>query len=173
MEFAVNRTGIEEKFFNLCTKVCRENGYVLYDLEYIIGPKLLRVYIMNESTKSALIEDCIKVDNALTPYFETETWMPLEITLEVSSPGIFRQLKTLEHFTQVKSHPISIVLNKNLAEMGIKEFPKSIISQKKLMGKLKEIESDKILLEIESFNIPIIFTNIKRANLEMDGDLKN
>lgn len=128
---------------------------------------------MNESTKSALIEDCIKVDNALTPYFETETWMPLEITLEVSSPGIFRQLKTLEHFTQVKSHPISIVLNKNLAEMGIKEFPKSIISQKKLMGKLKEIESDKILLEIESFNIPIIFTNIKRANLEMDGDLKN
>ena len=168
MELSKDRTGIEAKFFFLCEQVAKDNGYILYDLEYIVGSKLLRVYIMNESTKSALIEDCIKVDHALTPFFESETWMPREITLEVSSPGIYRQLRVKEHFKQSVGKKVSTVLSKNLTGELYTGMPKSITAEKKLKGELLEIEDEAIYLKIDKFKVMVPFINIKRANLEAD-----
>lgn len=168
MDLFKDRTGIEAKFFNLCEQVAKDNGYVLYDLEYIVGAKLLRVYIMNEQTKSALIEDCIKVDHALTPFFETETWMPSEITLEVSSPGIYRNLRAKDHFKQSVGQKVSTVLSKNLTGDLYVGMPKSITSEKKLKGELLEMGEEGIFLKIDKYKVMVPFNNIKRANLEAD-----
>lgn len=168
MDLFKDRTGIEAKFFDLCAQVAKDNGYVLYDLEYIVGAKLLRVYIMNEQTKSALIEDCVKVDHALTPYFESETWMPSEITLEVSSPGIYRQLRAKDHFVQSVGQKVSAVLSKNLSGDLYAGMPKSITAEKKLKGELVEMGDEGIFLKIDKFKVMVPFNNIKRANLEAD-----
>lgn len=168
MELFKDRSGIEAKFFNLCQQVAKDNGYILYDLEYLVGSRLLRVYIMNETTKSALIEDCIKVDHALTPYFETETWMPKEITLEVSSPGIYRQLREKDHFKQSVGQKVSAVLSKNLTGDDYIGMPKSITAEKKLKGELIEMADEAIYLKIDKYKVMVPFNNIKRANLEAD-----
>lgn len=166
MELIQERSGVEGKFFTLCSKVALENGLELYDLEYVVGSKLLRLYIMDKKTKTALIEDCAKIDHALTPYFETETWMPDEVTLEVSSPGVYRGLRTLEHFSMAVDKNISVVLNKNLNGEDYKEMPRSITAEKKLKGKLKQVLDNKLELEIGKFLVPVTFDNIKRANLD-------
>lgn len=168
MELFKDRSGIEAKFYHLCEQVTKDNGYVLYDLEYIIGSKLLRVYIMNEKTKSALIEDCVKIDHALTPYFESETWMPREITLEVSSPGIYRQLRARDHFEQSIGQKVSAILCSNLTGEQYLGMPKSITAEKKLKGELIEIEDEAIFLKIDKYKVMVPFNNIKRANLETD-----
>ena len=59
MDIVKNRIGVEKKFWELCLSVVQEQGLALYDLEFLPGQKLLRLYIMNPETKSAVIEDCI------------------------------------------------------------------------------------------------------------------
>ena len=78
MDIHQERIGLEKKFFLLCDPVVQEAGYRLYDLEYITGQKLLRLFIQDPRTGSALIEDCVKVDHALSEPFEKEDWIPEE-----------------------------------------------------------------------------------------------
>ena len=98
MDIHRERTGVEKKFYHMCEPVVQEAGYRLYDMEYVPTSKVLRLYIQDPRTGSAVIDDCVKVDHALSPAFETETWIPEDVVLEVSSPGVYRHLSTLEHF---------------------------------------------------------------------------
>ena len=84
MEFEKKLTGIEEKLFDMTTKVVEETGFILYEMDYISGSSTLRVFIMNKDTGSAVIEDCIKVDHGFTPYMEEADWVPDDIVLEVA-----------------------------------------------------------------------------------------
>ena len=68
LELEIKRSNLEQKFFDLTEKIVKENSYALYDVEYLSGSSTLRVFIMDPKTKTAVIEDCIKVDRAFDPY---------------------------------------------------------------------------------------------------------
>ena len=69
MELEIKRSNLEQKFFELTEKIVHENNYALYDVEYHSGSSTLRVFIMDPETKTAVIEDCVKVDRAFDPLF--------------------------------------------------------------------------------------------------------
>jgi ribosome maturation factor RimP len=163
---ASERSGMEQKFFELSKKVVGELSLELYDMEWVPGSGELRLYIMDIQTKSATLEDCIRVDRAFTPYFESETWMPENVTLEVSSPGLFRELKNLTHFKSVVGEDVLLVLNKAISENQSADFPKSQRNNLKLKAKLLETDNEKIKVEIKDVVLDIPFDQIKRANLE-------
>lgn len=169
MDTAWSFQGKEKKFFDLCTKVCSAEGFHLYDLEYQPGQHLLRVYIMNPETKTALIEDCVRIDRAMTPYIEEEEWMPAELNLEVSSPGLYRSLKVLEHFEMAKGERVSLTLLQKLTEDEFELLPRSLRGQKKFSANLVEITSEKLELEFDGYKLQIEFENIKKA--QMDPEL--
>lgn len=179
MELNKKRTGIEEKFFNMCTEVVGENGFSLYDMEYISGSSTLRVYIMNEETKTADIDDCVKVTRAMNPFFEEESeldvqWIPNDIVLEVSSPGMFRGLKTRKHFELAKGERIQCSITGKLPVEIVESAPKSLGKLIKkgngFIGILKEISEENIILELDSeidrFELQLSFDQLKKANLE-------
>jgi ribosome maturation factor RimP len=166
MELNKTRTGVEAKFFDLCNKVVPEQGYRLYDLEYIQGQSLLRIYIMNEQTKSAVIEDCVAVDRALTPFFEEEKWIPEEIVLEVSSPGIDRSLKNRTHFEESVGEQIKCVLKKDIPTAGNDGIEEKILKKKKYIGTLKNVGEEAISLSFKDYELSIPFNIIKKANIE-------
>jgi ribosome maturation factor RimP len=160
------RSGIEQKFYSLSVRVVNELSLDVYDMEWVSGSGELRLFIVDPKTKTALLEDCIRVDRAFTPYFESETWMPEHVTLEVSSPGLFRALKYLDHFESVVGEEVALVLNKPISEDQSAEFPKSQRNNLKLKAKLLETSADKITVEIKNIKLDIPFEQIKRANLE-------
>jgi ribosome maturation factor RimP len=160
------RSGLEQKFYELSQKIVSELSLVLYDMEWVAGSGDLRIFIMDPATKTATLEDCIRVDRATTPYFESETWMPENVTLEVSSPGLFRELKNLSHFESVVGEEVALVLNKSISEEQSLDFPKSQRNNLKLKAKLLEIDAEKIRIEIKEVKLDIPFNQIKRANLE-------
>jgi len=162
------RTGIEKKFFDLCSKIAKNENLEVYDLDYIPGSRSLRVTIINRETNTACLEECVRVDKALTPYFETEDWLPETILLEVSSPGLFRQLNTIEHFRSVEGETITLNLAKKLSHEQVVGIPKSLLNNKKIMGILEETKEHGIALNIAKFSCFIAFENIKKANLESD-----
>lgn len=171
MDIDRDRAGLEKKFFLMCEPVVVETGYRLYDLEYVVAQKILRLYIQDPRTGSALIEDCIKVDHALSPAFESETWIPEDVVLEVSSPGVYRHVSTLEHFKMSIGEIIAVVITGQLSDEQTADAPKGIKGEKKFRGKLLEIGSENFTVEIKNFPLKFTFKQVKKVNL--DPDLKS
>lgn len=158
MELVRERKGIEKKFYDLCLKIVADQGLCLYDMDYLPGNHELRVFIYNEDTKTAVIEDCVKVDKAFDPYMETESWIPESLTLQVSSPGLFRSLKSLDHFKLSLGEKIDIVLGQKVD--GLKD--------KKALVVLKSVGEDYIVVDAEGSELKVPLESIKKAKLETE-----
>jgi ribosome maturation factor RimP len=171
MDIQQERSGLEKKFYHLCEPVVLESGYRLYDLEYITGQKLLRLYIQDPRTGSALIDDCVKVDHALSEPFEKEEWIPEEITLEVSSPGVYRHIANLEHFKLSINEMVCVVIMGQLSDDQVSGAPKGMKGEKKFRGKLLEANQDYYVIEVKGFNLKLNYKQTKKVNL--DPDLKS
>jgi len=171
MDINSERSGLEKKFFLMCEPVVQETGYRLYDLEYLTSQKLLRLYIQDPRTGSALIEDCVKVDHALSPAFETETWIPDDVVLEVSSPGVYRHLATLEHFNMTIGEVIAVVIMGQLSDEQVKDAPKGIKGEKKFRGTLTAVGDEDFTIEVKGYPLKLSYKQTKKVNL--DPDLKS
>jgi len=162
------RQGLELKFFELTQKILSENNLELYDLEWHAPSGNLVVYIMNPETKTALLEDCVKVDRGFNPYMETETWIPENFTLEVSSPGLYRGLSQISHFKDVEGQDVQLHLLKKIDEEKYPDFPKSMRNNLKIKVKLLEVDNDGIWVDAKGVRVQVPFEQIKKANLETD-----
>jgi ribosome maturation factor RimP len=166
------RTGIEKKFFEVCAPLCEELGYEVYDLDYIKGSFTLRIFILDPKTGTALIEDCSAVDRGMTPIVEEAEWMPKELVLEVSSPGMFRHLNTVDHFLTALDKDIMVVIKKRLTNETNPGIPKSLKGEKKIVGKLTKASEVGISMLADDFEIEFNYEDIKKANLEPALDLE-
>lgn len=171
MDINAERSGLEKKFYLMCSPIVEETGFRLYDLEYISSQKLLRLYIQDPRTGSAVIDDCIKVDHALTPAFETNSWIPEDVVLEVSSPGVYRHITTLEHFKLSLGEIVLVVIMGQLDESQVTGAPKGIKGEKKFRGKLLEALAEYFVIEIDGFLLKLNYKQVKKINL--DPDLKS
>ncbi|MBT3236133.1 MAG: hypothetical protein HN353_09305 [Bdellovibrionales bacterium] len=155
MDFSEERSELERKFYDLCLKVVNTVGIDLYDLEFVERSQLLRIFVIDPQSKSATLDDCVKVDRALTPHIEEEDWMPDTLTLEVSSPGIYRNLRSRQHFELSIGERVSIILFRKSEELG-----------REVVGVLRVIEENSLLLESDNKGmLTIEIENIKKAKL--------
>lgn len=158
-------TALEKKLRELSQTVADETGYELYDVEYIKSSKTLRVYIADKETGSALIEDCVAVDRGFTPHVEEAEWIPDDFVLEVSSPGVYRKLKSEKHFKDALGEIILVDLSKSLEGDSL---PKKLKGAKRVRGVLKECDNEKIILDADGTELEIGFASVKKANLDPD-----
>ena len=89
---------IKEKVLPLARKAAADCGVELWDLEFVRegGEYYLRLYI--DSPEGVGIDDCEAVSRAIDPMLDEADPIEQPYNLEVSSPGIFRELKTPEHY---------------------------------------------------------------------------
>lgn len=166
----MNILEIEKKFSEKAKQICNELGYVLYDLSYAPASKTLRVFIMNPETQTALIEDCVAVDRAFSPYMEEESWIPEEIILEVSSPGVYRHLANPEQFSWAKGQPAFIYLKKSLGELFPEDFSGREAKSKKFTAVVEDVDLESVTLNYnEDISFKLKYIEIKKANLEPDA----
>ncbi len=160
------RKGKEKLFFDLCTQVVKENMLEVYDLDYFPGQSLLRVFIYDRATETATLDDCAKIDRALTPFIESEDWMPQELNLEISSPGIYRSLNSLDHFSKSIGKSLSVLLCRKLDSNSFSGLPKKLLNTKKINGLLVECNDNEILLKNKESKLRLEYSEIKKANIE-------
>ena len=146
---------IEEKVESLVSKTINDLGYSIYDIMYVKEGKdyYLRIFIDNENGIS--LNDCEKVNDAITDMLDSANYIKDQYFLEISSPGIERNIRTDKH----------LQLNLN-EEINVKLF-KAIEKKKELEGKLKKFDDETITLENENNDDIIIQRNnissMKRA----------
>lgn len=94
----------------LITPMADEMGYYLWDVEFVKegADKYLRITIDNED--GITIEDCEKFHRAIDPILDEADPISEAYILEVSSPGIERELKTPEHIDACEGWDVELKL---------------------------------------------------------------
>lgn len=87
-----------ERLDELVLQTCSEVGVELVesDLFQAGNRKLLRLYI--DKPEGVSIDDCAAVSRGLGARLDLEDLIPVAYTIEVSSPGLDRPLKTMRDF---------------------------------------------------------------------------
>ncbi len=94
---AQNQKSVAAVVKALAQPLTDEFGYILWDVEFVKegSQKILRITI--DSEDGITIEDCEKLHRAIDPVLDEADPIEEAYHLEVSSPGIERELKTDEH----------------------------------------------------------------------------
>jgi ribosome maturation factor RimP len=170
MDLDRTRPELEQKFYELCDPVVDAQGLKVYDLEYHSGQKLLRLFIMDRKTGSAGIDDCEKVDRAMTPSIEQESWIPEGLILEVSSPGLDRPLRRRDHFFRATNKDVVLQLSSALQELvpaeDWGELPRSLKGTRKIRGRLVALDGDEIKLDYKGRVLRFQVGQVNKANLQ-------
>ena len=145
---------IEEQVTNLINEQVLKNGYEIYDLEYIKegNEYYLRIFI-EKPEGNITLEDCEKVNDIVNPILDEADIIKEQYFLEVSSTGVEKKLRKVEHYKKV--------LGK---EIKVKLFKKDAEGNKEVEGKLLEVKEKEITIEKNGKNINIKLDDIAKAN---------
>ena len=128
---------IEENIEALIKPIIDNLGYSLYDVQYVKEGKdyYLRVFI--DKKEGISLEDCEKVNNAITDVLDEKNYIKDQYFLEISSPGIERVLRKDEHFKD------------NIGNKVCVNLFKPIEKDKQLIGTLKKFDENNIYINCE------------------------
>ncbi len=134
----MKRAEVEQRCENLVQPILDENGFELWDVEYVKegANYYLRVYADKEG--GITIDDCVTVSWALEAKLDAEDFMEEAYILEVSSPGLGRPLKRERDFVR------------SVGELVDVKLYKAINQQKEFTGLLKSYDESTVTLEYEN-----------------------
>lgn len=111
------------------------DGFECLDLEWEASTRTLRVFV--DHAKGVGLDECAAVSSKLVEMEELDQLIPCEFSLEVSSPGIERPLRTLEHFKgAMTAH----------SQIDVKLVDK-VNNRRKGVGSITAIEADVITMK--------------------------
>jgi ribosome maturation factor RimP len=90
---------------------CRELGYELFDVRFFRAGSRSIIRIFIDAPRGATVADCEKVSTAISVLLDVENFLNgRSYTLEVSSPGADRPLKTERDFKRIYGRDVSVNL---------------------------------------------------------------
>lgn len=141
----------------LIEPIINENNFELVDVEYVKegATWYLRIYIDKDGGIN--IDDCEIVSRAFSELLDTNEFITDSYILEVSSPGLGRQLKKDRDFERSIGEEIEIKLYK------------AINKQKEIVGLLQKYNKESLIIELDDGNeMEIKRTDIALVRLTFD-----
>ena len=131
-------------------------GYVLWELEYTAGrgSPVLRLYI--DSPEGITVDDCERVSRAVSERLDADDPLPGQYTLEVSSPGFDRPLRTATHFAPYVGETVFV------------ELAQPLEGRRRFKGPLVSAGAATIEVEVDGRRYALPLDGIRRAHLAPD-----
>ena len=157
------RTALEETTDRLLTTIqgfadplVQEMGMELVEVQFRREGHgwVLRFFIDKEG--GVTIDDCADVSREVSAYLEVEDLISHAYHLEVSSPGLERPLKKKTDFVRFAERLVRIKLREPLDN-----------GERVLIGTLRGLDGEAILLELETETVRIDLENISKARLTL------
>lgn len=128
-------------------------GFQLWGVQIIASGRhtTLRIYIDKEG--GVTVDDCADVSHLVSGILDVEDPIQGRYTLEVSSPGLERDLFTLEQYQQYIGHFIKLGLRVPFE------------GRRRFKGLLSAIEDDEVVLQIDEEEYVLPFEMIEKANV--------
>ena len=157
LESKMDKHLITERIANIAAQVAAAKGIEIVHVE-LAGTKrdaVVRVYVDKDG--GVTLDDCSLVSRGIEDVLDTEDLIPSRYVLEVSSPGIERQLYSLSDFVKFTGA---------LAKVKLK---KDIDGQKAFVGTILEVEGGQIGFEDRTKgNLTFDYLDVEKANLRID-----
>lgn len=147
---------ITDRVTKIVNPILSSDGIELVGVEYRRETRgsVLRLYIDKEG--GITVDDCTRISREVGRILDVENLIDAFYTLEVSSPGLTRPLKTEKDFMKHQNRLISVKTVEPIENR--RQFKGRLL---RMLDKGIEIESDG-----EVFRIP--FSSIAKANLELE-----
>jgi ribosome maturation factor RimP len=145
---------VKERVSEMAEEVAMSMGVEVDDIE-LLGEgrrRVLRVTI--DSARGVTLDDCESFSRDFGALMEVEDPIEGSYTLEVSSPGLDRPLKTLRHYEKSIGKLVKVVLKEDREGSGF------------LRGRLLSVDAKGIGISVDGREMAIPFDTIKRARLE-------
>ncbi|MBK1810662.1 ribosome maturation factor RimP [Clostridium sp. YIM B02505] len=150
----MKKDALLENLNNLCKPVVDELGYELYYVEFVKenNEYYLRIYI--DKPEGISLADCEKVSRTISDILDDKDPITDPYYLEVSSPGLNRQLFTEEHYKRFVGSEVFI------------KFTKNVDGKKNIKGILEEVTDEALVIAENSEKFTVSKDKIKSVNIE-------
>lgn len=148
------REEYETRTEKILEPIMTENNFELVDVEYVkeAGNWYLRAYVDKEG--GITLDDCELVNRAWSDIMDEQDFIPDAYILEVSSPGLGRQLKKEKDFKRSIGEDVDVKFYKAVEIPNPRNGKE--MSVKQITGMLKEFDKDTITLETDFANEYVI-----------------
>ena len=144
---------MRERLIGLVEPVLGRLGYELVDLEFGAGHGRAQVRLFIDAPAGVGVEDCAQVSRETSALLEAEDPIPTAYTLEVSSPGFDRVLRTPAHFGRFVGARVFVELKEPRA------------GRRRYTGTLLGVDEAGIALEVDRERVALVFGEIGKARL--------
>jgi len=133
-------------------------GIQLVDVEYRYeGRWVLRLLI--DRPEGVTLDDCAATSRAVSGVLDEQDPIPNEYSLEVSSPGLFRPLRTPRHFRQAVGKVAKLTL-------GPETMPER--KSRQMRGTIESADEQGLILNADGERLALRYPEVKRAKLDPD-----
>lgn len=146
-------TPLRERLIALIEPLLDQLGYELVDLEYAAGRAHALVRVFIDRAAGVGLEDCEHVSHEVSALLDVEDPVPTAYSLEVSSPGLDRVLRTPAHFARFAGKRLKIEL------LGSRE------GRRHYTGMLVATDDTGVQLEVDGQVVRFAYAEIGRARL--------
>ena len=145
---------LRERIIALIEPLLERLGYELVELEYSAGRAhaLLRLFVDREGA-AVTLDDCARISREVSALLDIEDPIPSAYTLEVSSPGFDRVLRTKAHFGRFVGSRVFVELKE----------PRE--GRRRYTGTLLTVDDGGIALEVDRQRVAMTFAEIGKARL--------
>jgi len=132
-------------------------GMSLIDIQWNRRGRRWALILFIEKEGGVSLDDCAQISRQVGERIEVDTVIDHAYTLEVSSPGLDRPLRTLADYERFREHLVRITTT----------IP--IQGRSTIVGRLKGVEGQTVLVQDERAGmVPVPMTQIKHARLEIE-----
>ena len=146
-------TALRDRLITLIEPLLVQLGYELVELEFAPGRGQGSLRIFIDRPEGIGISDCERVSRAVSAVLDVEDPIPTAYSLEVSSPGDDRVLRTHAHFERFKGSRVLVEL----------VAPRD--GRRRYTGMLQEVSATGVALEVDRQRVDVPFGEIAKARL--------
>jgi ribosome maturation factor RimP len=148
---------IDERIREIAAQVAGENNLELVHTQIVGATKSLTVRVFIDKQNGVTHEDCSLVSRQIETILDEEDFIPGNYLLEVSSPGLERELYSLKDFEKFSGSLAKVKTNV------------AIDGQRNFRGRIGAIENEEIIFEDKTKGtIRFSYSAVAKANLEID-----
>lgn len=148
---------IEERIRQIAEEIAGKYGYELVHVEKKGAGKSQTVRVFIDKTDGISHADCSLFSNEFGTALDEADLIPTEYTLEVSSPGLERELYSLKDFERFAG---------SAAKVKLKE---PINGQKNFRGRILKVKGEEIFFSDKTCGeVSFPYSQVVKANLEID-----
>ena len=150
----MDQDALQEELWRIVEPVVSDLGLELWDVRFSGGRDgRLAVYV-DDPDDGVKLAQCVAVSRRLGVVLDVEDPIRTRYSLEVSSPGLDRSLRRMEHF------------ERHLGEAVRAELREPLDGRRKLTGTIEGVDEESLHIDVEGLGcVSVPRLEIKKANL--------